>query len=131
MGRDSDALAFINNLSTNGPYSASLASSASSSQTSVWSDTSSQLSDDTSISTTSNDSTEACDSYFASERTKSRKLWDRQSQQTHVEAQVPRELRQNPRRSTNSAVHRSGCPPVLTRQSDRKVNFVDNLVGKP
>lgn len=42
---------------------------------------------------------------------------------------VPSELRQNPRRSAGGSRAR-GCPPTLVRQSDRKVNFVDNLVGR-
>ena len=39
---------------------------------------------------------------------------------------VPAELRQNPRRTSST---RSGCPPKLVHQQDRKVNFVDSLVG--
>jgi hypothetical protein len=39
-------------------------------------------------------------------------------------------LRQNPRRTSSSATSRTGRPPTLVRQADRKVNFVDNLVGK-
>jgi hypothetical protein len=35
-------------------------------------------------------------------------------------------LRQNPRRTSAA---RPVCPPALVRQSDRKVNFVDSLVG--
>jgi hypothetical protein len=37
-------------------------------------------------------------------------------------------LRQNPRRSSSTSTTRTGCPPALLRQSDRKVNFVDSLV---
>ena len=49
-------------------------------------------------------------------------------------AVVPPELRKHPRR-TNSATQANGAsctrpPPCLLRQSERKVNFVDNLVGK-
>jgi hypothetical protein len=40
---------------------------------------------------------------------------------------VPAEQRQNPRRSSSSTNPRA--PPQLVRQSDRKVNFVDCLVG--
>lgn len=39
-------------------------------------------------------------------------------------------LRQNARRTSNSATTRIGCPPPLVRQAERKLNFVDNLVGK-
>lgn len=133
MCSDHNSLAFINTHS-NGPYNASLASSASSSQSSVWSDTSSQHSDDTSVSATTADSSEPCDTHCYSQQAvlcdqaKSQISWERQTQQTAAE--VPQELRQNPRRTSNGATTRSGCPPVLTRQSDRKVNFVDNLVGK-
>lgn len=40
---------------------------------------------------------------------------------------VPQEQRQHPRRSS---LARDSRPPSLVRQSERKVNFVDNLVGK-
>ena len=40
------------------------------------------------------------------------------------------ELRRNPRRSAPGSHAKGGCPPSLVRQSDRKVNFVDNLVGR-
>lgn len=51
-----------------------------------------------------------------------------------IDPPVPAELRKNPRRS-NSYVAQNGVPcprppPCLMRQSERKVNFVDNLVGK-
>lgn len=42
---------------------------------------------------------------------------------------VPAELRKNPRRTSNSTTSR-GCPPTLTRQAERKGEFVDKLVGK-
>ena len=99
-----------------GPYNTSIASSASSSQSSVWSDAASQASDDTSISTSSSVNFENCESYFA---------------KTAPRAEVARELRQNPRRTKAGASTRSGGPPVLVRQCERKHNFVDNLVGKP
>ncbi|KEZ39333.1 Cyclin [Scedosporium apiospermum] len=41
---------------------------------------------------------------------------------------VPPELRQNPRRTNSGLTSRTGCPPKLVHQHDRKVNFVDNLV---
>jgi len=96
-----------------GPYNTSIASSASSSQSSVWSDAASQASDDTSISTSSSVNFENCESYFA---------------KTAPRAEVARELRQNPRRTRAGASTRSGGPPVLVRQCERKHNFVDNLV---
>ena len=139
---ESDSLPFIRTTVFNGPYHTVLAS-ASSSTASVWSDASSQLSDDTTLTAPTSNSSEPCDPYCHSQpstlfqapnvscdQVKAPASWVRQTQlQTAVE--VPRELRQNPRRTSNSAVAKSGRPPVLTRQSDRKGNFVDNLVGKP
>lgn len=97
------------------PYNPSLAATASTSSASVWSDTSSQASDDTSLSGASSDS-ESCDSYCLSKQTSCESV------------ALPAELRQNPRRTAPGA-HSRVCPPPLVRQSDRKVNFVDNLVG--
>lgn len=111
----------------NGPYSSSLASSASSSSSSVWSETSSQTSY-TSIQSTSD--SEHCDATYQS--LPSQRL-DDYAQEWALRLQtveVPERLRQNSRRTRNSAINRNG-PPSLTRQSDRKVNFVENLVGKP
>ncbi|KAH7037439.1 uncharacterized protein B0I36DRAFT_66175 [Microdochium trichocladiopsis] len=105
-------LAYTTYAIQNGPYNASIASSASSSQTSVWSDAASQSSDDTSISTASSEVFENTESYFKSA----------------PRSEVPQELRQNPRRTRVGASTRSGCPPVLVRQCERKHNFVDNLV---
>ncbi|KAK5663200.1 hypothetical protein OQA88_6618 [Cercophora sp. LCS_1] len=44
-----------------------------------------------------------------------------------IQTELPRELRLNPRRSF-SVNTRSGRPPVLVRQTERKHHFVDNLV---
>ena len=46
------------------------------------------------------------------------------------QAKGDRLLRQNPRRTNRSATSRTGHPPSLVRQDDRKVNFVDTVVGK-
>ncbi|KAJ1335691.1 PHO85 cyclin-5 [Microdochium nivale] len=105
-------LAYTSTYATH-PYNASIASSASSSQTSVWSDAASQSSDDTAISVASSEALETSESYFKTIR---------------QPTQVPQELRQNPRRTRGGASTRSGCPPVLVRQCERKHNFVDNLV---
>lgn len=48
---------------------------------------------------------------------------------------VAPELRKHPRRTNNYFVQSNGVtctrpPPCLMRQSERKVNFVDNLVGE-
>ncbi|KAI1505002.1 hypothetical protein F5X99DRAFT_333252 [Biscogniauxia marginata] len=135
MYSEHDSLEFMKSLQ-NAPYSSSLASSASSSSASVWSDAPSQSSDDTSISATSSDSSEQCDSYCYSQQrissqtitistqAASRSSWSRPSQRV----EVPQGLRQNPRRTSSGAATRTGCPPALQRQSDRKGNFVDNLV---
>ncbi|KAI1329942.1 hypothetical protein F5Y16DRAFT_408858 [Xylariaceae sp. FL0255] len=101
-----------------GPYSSSLASSASSSSTSVWSEASSQTSDKTSL-TAYSDLSEQCDSQIYSQKTS----WTTRSRSLDV----PPQMRQNPRRTNSSVTSRTG-PPTLTRQSERKVNFVDNLV---
>jgi PHO85 cyclin-5 len=123
----------------NGPYSSSIASSASSSSASVWSDASSQSSDDSSTTTDS----EILDTYcstsqpppsFTSASTVCElplvaTYW--QKQKVSADVSPPPELRQHPRRTSVGATSRTGCPPSLVRQCDRKVNFVDSLVGKP
>ncbi|KAI0152951.1 hypothetical protein GGR57DRAFT_492427 [Xylariaceae sp. FL1272] len=107
-----------------GPYSSSLASSASSSSTSVCSVASSQTSDNTSISALS-ESAGSCDLYSQRSGFNQAEFTSWTTRPGKVE--VPQQLRQNPRRTSNSATTRTG-PPTLTRQSDRKLNFVDNLV---
>lgn len=131
----------------NGPYSSSLASSASSSsasvsdQASVFDDASSQSSDDSSVTGAHSDSetqepycyppqyplslnpsSNVCGSINAQETE-----WPKQKAGLPIEA-AP--LRQHPRRTSVGATSRTGCPPPLVRQSDRKVSFVDSLVGK-
>ncbi|OTA05323.1 hypothetical protein A9Z42_0059900 [Trichoderma parareesei] len=124
------------------PYSSSIASSASASSSSIWSgfDSASQASDDASLSTSSE--SDSCHSYFASRGLSTSSSTDhevlgrrpdvlsrqRQLPQVAPVPVVPSELRQNPRR-TAAAAGGAGCPPpVLSRQPDRKVNFVDSLV---
>lgn len=123
------------NLSNNtryAPYSSSISSAASASTASVWSDTASQSSDDTSISANTSDN-DSCDAYCLSKRASTTAQnvvnYRRSLCQREAEA-VPAELRQNPRRSAPGLQARAACPPALVRQSDRKVNFVDNLVGR-
>lgn len=126
-----------------GPYYPVLATSASSSSASLWSDVSSQHSDDSSSTADSQDS-----SYFSCAPTSSQTSvssfgsvceslsnphdpWAKyQAQQQQPQTELPTELRQNPRRTSNSTTSRTGRPPSLVRQADRKVSFVDNLVGK-
>lgn len=124
MCSENDSLGFIKTF-RNGPYNSSIASSASSSAASVWSDASSQSSDDTSLSATSSDSSEQCDSYCYSQRATASQS-EAICNQTRIE--VPQELRKNPRRTSSSTTSRTGLPPALVRQCDRKVNFVDSLV---
>ena len=107
-----------------GPYSSSIASSASSSSASVWSDTSSQSSDDSSVHSGASDS-EASESYTTYKHTAINTTgpatsWP-QNNATHAEH------RSHPRRSAGAPL---AGPPSLVRQCDRKVNFVDGLVGE-
>lgn len=104
----------------NGPYSSSLASSASSSSASVWSDTASQSSDDSSLGGISQEAAKAT-VVFSSTTS----AWQKN---TLPIIEAPAELRQHPRRTSAGSATRSGCPPTLVRQSDRKVSFVDSLV---
>ncbi|RFU74923.1 g1 s-specific cyclin pcl5 [Trichoderma arundinaceum] len=125
-------------LSQYAPYSSSISTSASASTASIWSgsDTASQASDDTSVSTTSSDN-DSCLSYFSSRESTDKQVVGRRldvlrqqrQQQQQAAPVVPVELRQNPRR-TAAPSGNAGCPPpTLVRQSDRKVNFVDSLVA--
>lgn len=120
-------------------YSYSSSASSSLASASVWSgsDTASQTSDDASISTTSsdNDSWQSIFLYQASSTANQAirrhpEALNQQQQSAPIPIPaVPAELRQNPRRTASSSGS-SGChPPSLVRQSDRKVNFVDSLVG--
>ena len=137
---DSPAFADSTHLQ-NVPYSSSLATLASASSASIWSDASSQHSDDTTITAPYSSASDSCDSYplsrprpslsSSSSSCDSAKLAPpcaKQPPPPHPE--VAPELRQNPRRTSTSSISRSCCPPPLVRQCDRKVSFVDNLVGK-
>ncbi|KAF5872935.1 putative g1 s-specific cyclin protein [Botrytis fragariae] len=118
----------------NGPYSSSIASSASSSTSSVWSDAASQASDNSSITSASSDSEPP---YFCAnqlplpaiaidicEKNNITKFWPQQ----RLPVEIAPEERQNPRRTSVGSSTRTGRPPTLIRQADRKVNFVDSLV---
>jgi hypothetical protein len=115
------------------PYSSSIASSASSSTASVWSSNSSQSSDDSSVTSSLDaDSADSC-CYGGATYTSSldepcpaiSASWPK-----HKLPEAATQPRAHPRRTSASST-RSGCPPQLVRQCDRKVNFVDSLVGKP
>lgn len=109
-------------------YNNTLTPSASSTATSVWSDTASQASDDTSIS--SNSDSDSCDAYCRPGKPSvADKVKYRPSLAKPTAEAVAPELRQNPRRSGHGSRARAACPPPLVRQCDRKVNFVDSLVG--
>lgn len=116
------------------PYSSSIASSASSSSASVWSSNSSQSSDDSSVtSSLDSESVDSCcyggTSYAAASLDEPCPTiavsWPK-----HKLPEAAAQPRAHPRRTSASST-RSGCPPQLVRQCDRKVNFVDSLVGKP
>lgn len=132
-----------------GPYEASIASSASSSQVSVFSDT---LSAQSSIASSVSDDFRCAQSEDARERDT---LCAQAQLQYHSHlggiqgeersvldnilkpsvpcptyaavTSVPAPQRQHPRRCSISKAQK---PPPLVRQRDRKINFVDNLVGK-
>ncbi|TGO58179.1 hypothetical protein BOTNAR_0186g00080 [Botryotinia narcissicola] len=119
----------------NGSYSSSIASSASSSTSSVWSDAASQASDNSSITSASSDSEPP---YFCAtqqlplpaiaidicEKNNITKFWPQQ----RLPVEIAPEEKQNPRRTSGGSSTRTGRPPTLIRQADRKVNFVDSLV---
>ncbi|TQV93070.1 hypothetical protein V2A60_003619 [Cordyceps javanica] len=94
---------------------------------STWSDTASQSSDDTSLSSTSD--SDSCDPYFRKHAAPAQTVNYRSAlNKAVVSDALPKELRQNPRRSGPGSRARAVCPPALVRQCDRKVNFVDSLV---
>ena len=120
------------------PYNLTLVAKASASCDSLCSDDSSQHSDDGNSSVASSDSDSgesdcsapSSQSSVGSVRSACEpiaKLLEPCATQCHqpLISELPQELRQNPRRT-----NRSGRPPTLVRQADRKVNFVENLVGK-
>lgn len=114
---------------------------------STWSDATSQRSDDTSSTAGFSDS-DSCASYCFSQTALSSQTsvssfgsscepplklhepWAKHHVQPPTLAELPAESRRNPRRTSNSATSRTGRPPTLQRQADRKINFVDSLVGK-
>ncbi|KAL0937550.1 G1/S-specific cyclin Pcl5 [Colletotrichum truncatum] len=126
---EDDSSAFISSYQ-NDTYSSSLESLASTSSGSAWSAVSSQSS--TSTSPTNTSDSDSADSYCLSRpaardaAVRFTSSWTKQPTQQAPVA-VPAELRQNPRR-TGANPARTGAPPTLVRQSERKHNFVDNLV---
>ncbi|SPQ19633.1 6cde8111-6086-43bd-a1e8-ee239a9198e9 [Thermothielavioides terrestris] len=132
-------------LARNAPYNLPLAALASSSSSSLWSDVASQHSDD-SVSTAATSDSDSSDSHYfsrapTSSQTSVSSLGSscesaihphgtcvKHQAQAHAQVELPAELRQNPRRTGTSATSRTGRPPSLVRQADRKVSFVENLV---
>lgn len=127
------------------PYAPSLSSSASSSTSSVFSEAASQTSNSTSLSSSwgadewSSGSRPIISAALASLAPISRVstfpqyqvpcqdvALERALPPLRTEVPLPTEQRQHPRRSL-STIGRQ--PPQLMRQCDRKVNFVDCLVG--
>lgn len=111
-----------------GPYRSSIASSASSSSNSVWSDASSQSSDDSSICGAYSADSESSDTYCYTAQEQGTAAAAAYWQKPRRAADVAPEQRQNPRRTSLGTQGRTGCPPSLVRQCDRKINFVDGLV---
>ena len=113
------------------PYASSISSSASSSSSSVFSLDASQ----SSISSTATNPVDVIWENDAEAQLAGRTSGCPRAFAKAVpakDAAVPAEMRMHPRRTggvaTNGPTARP--PPCLLRQSERKVNFVDNLVGK-
>jgi hypothetical protein len=116
------------------PYASSVSSSASSSSSSVFS-----LDGHSTQSSISSTATNPVDVAWENEGEQS--LPARASLPSlrgpvppKLDAAVPPELRKHPRRTSTYVAQSNGAPcarppPCLMRQSERKVNFVDNLVG--
>lgn len=110
--------------SHNVPYASSLTSTATAS---VCSDAPSQFSGFyDSATTTFNNDLSKC--YQPSDGANG--SWTQDSCKPLSRPAVSSSLRLNPRRTSSTATTRTGCPPPLVRQAERKLNFVDNLVGK-
>jgi hypothetical protein len=114
------------------PYASSIASSASSSSSSVFSLDASQ----SSISSTATNPVDVIwendvDNQQATRPSVACPRAFVKGVHPKIDGPVPPELRTHPRR-TNVAANGPGArpPPCLLRQSERKVSFVDNLVGK-
>lgn len=112
------------------PYASSISSSASSSSSSVFSLDASQSSISSATTNPVDVIWENDDSQLGRNPTCPRSFV--RGVPVKADAAVPVEMRMHPRRTNtlpaNGATARP--PPCLLRQSERKVNFVDNLVGK-
>ncbi|KAM4064883.1 cyclin domain-containing protein [Hirsutella rhossiliensis] len=112
-------LAFV---ATSARYAPSNSSFSSSASVSAWSDATSHSPDDASSANTSD--SDSCDGRAPIDNAAALR---RPLPQREVEPVAP-ELRLNPRRNAAGYHGRLAAPPVLVRQSDRRINFVDNLV---
>ncbi|PTU18946.1 hypothetical protein P175DRAFT_0442900 [Aspergillus ochraceoroseus IBT 24754] len=120
------------------PYASSISSSASSSSSSIFS--LDGLSTQSSVSSTSTNSVDVIWEHDGEYPAGGRGLaapggvrsCSRGTAPKAAEVAVPREMRKHPRRTSNvvqsNGVSCTRPPPCLLRQSERKVNFVDNLV---
>jgi hypothetical protein len=115
------------------PYASSISSSASSSSSSVFS------LDCVSSSSISSTSTNPVDVIWENEGSGQGRNANgacpratAKGPASKADGVVPSELRTHPRRTNSYASSATSArpPPCLLRQSERKVNFVDNLVGK-
>lgn len=108
---------------------------------SLWSGASSQTMDDAaSISATSDTDSDYSDSCFSLANISSQTsvssfgsfcdpvVEPKKQEERRIRTETLSESRQNPRRTSASATSRTGRPPALVRQDDRKGSFVDNLV---
>lgn len=156
--KDQESLPLYISSSNAGPYTSSIASSASSSAASVWSDACSQASDDTAaasctstdsiwsdaLSQSSDDTSSSVNDesdndccYAANSQYSYQPDGSDQSARVVIAysrknscAELPVPLGRNPRRTSVGPATRTGGPPALVNQEDRKIKFVDNLVGK-
>ncbi|SPO00010.1 related to G1/S-specific cyclin pas1 [Cephalotrichum gorgonifer] len=107
------------------PFVSTSQQSSSASSVAGWSSSlSSQSSVDSLTSSLSLGSSSSCDSVCSDKACLPAETISKQ-QRCNTEV-IPAELRHNPRRTSSA---RTGCPPKLVHQQDRKVNFVDSLVA--
>ncbi|KAJ5919323.1 hypothetical protein N7466_010266 [Penicillium verhagenii] len=127
-----DVLGLLSNPSSKAshahPYASSISSSASSSSSSVFS-----IDAQSSISSTATNPVDVIwenDTEAQSGRTSGGSRTFNKVPVPSTDTAVPPELRMHPRRTNSAATSGPGArpPPCLLRQSERKVNFVDNLV---
>jgi len=128
-GMDVLGLHYSNPSQAEYPYASSISSSASSSSSSVFS-----LDAQSSVSSTATNPVDVIWENDASGQLAGRNGSCPRAFKSipKADGSVPPELRMHPRRTNNTTANGPAArpPPCLLRQSERKVNFVDNLVGK-